>query len=386
LSANRQAPLVALVLLGCSFLFHAGLAGADPRFGDSSWVAPNVAEIGSPLAGGSRVAPPDHERRWETALRVPFRAAFFPMRLVARGAEAAVGLYGDRFMDTGPKRATKGLSVAPEVYAGGLTEIGVGPAITWAGFPSGDSKLDLSGSWSTTDRRRARLSERIAARRAIGLRLLLDYDFRPNLRFYGVGNETRPADRSIFLLEGTSGEATLSLGAQPLRQLRFVGGYSGMSQRRGYQGQPLLEDVFPAGSLPYERRATRELLYGVTGDFASLDDERDPAVGVHGRGEFRRATGVRNTDPTFNQWSLEGRAYAPVFAKRRVIALRAVYAGVDPVGGSTMPFYRLVQSDGDLRFAGYPSHRFQDRQLLLGRIEYRPAPRVGRTEADYAMG
>jgi len=362
---------VALVLLGCSFLFHAGLAGADPRFGDSSWVAPNVAEIGSPLAGGSRVAPPDHERRWETALRLPFRAAFLPMRLAARGAEAAVGLYGDHFMDPGPKRTPKGLSIAPEVYASGLTEIGVGPAITWAGFPSGDSKLGLSGSWATTDRRRARLSERIADRRPVGFRLRLDYDFRPNLRFYGIGNETRSADRSIFLLESTSGEAALSLGAAPLRQLRFVGGYSEMSERRGYHDQPLVEDVFPPGSLPYEHHATREFLYGVTGDFASLDDERDPAVGVHGRGEFRRAAGLRDADPSFNQWLLEGRAYAPVFAKRRVIALRAVYAGVDPVAGTTMPFYRLVQSDGDLRFAGYPSHRFQDRQLLLGRIEYR---------------
>jgi hypothetical protein len=365
-------PRVALAVLGCSLLFHAGASGADPRFGDSSWVAPNVADIGDPSADGPRVALPDHERRWETALRLPFRVAFFPMRLVARGTEVAVGFYGDHFMNPGPKRAAGGLKVAPQIEAGGPTEIGGGPSITWAGFPSGDSKLVLSGSWSTTDRRRARLSERIGARRPVGFRLLAGYDSRPNLRFYGIGNETSAADRSIFLLESTSGEASLLLGASPLRQLRLVGGYSALSPRRGYRGQPLLEDVFPPGTLPYDHQATQEFLYGATGDFASLDDERDPSVGVHGRGEFRRAAGVRDADPDFNQWLLEGRAYAPVFAKRRVIALRGVYAGVDPVGGTTtMPFDRLVQSDGDLRFAGYPSHRFQDRQLLLGRIEYR---------------
>ncbi len=61
-----------------------------------------------------------------------------------------------------------------------------------------------------------------------------------------------------------------------------------------------------------------------------------------------------------------------MFAKRRVIALRGVYAGVDPTGStSTLPYYRLASSDGALRFAGYPTGRFRDRQLALGRIEYR---------------
>ena len=64
--------------------------------------------------------------------------------------------------------------------------------------------------------------------------------------------------------------------------------------------------------------------------------------------------------------------YVPVFARRRVIAVRGVYAGVDPRGGTTvLPFYRLAQSEGTSRFAGYSSGRFRDRQLVLARIEYR---------------
>jgi len=156
-----------------------------------------------------------------------------------------------------------------------------------------------------------------------------------------------------------------------LRQLRLVGGYSAMSPRRGYQGTPRLEEIFPPGSLPGNHRATEEALFGLTGDFASLDDTRNPSAGVHARGEFRRATGLRAQDPDYNQWLVEGRAYAPVFAKRRVLALRGVYTGVRPTGGSVMPFYRLVQTDAAFRFAGYPSRRFQDLQLLLGRVEYR---------------
>jgi surface antigen Omp85-like protein len=363
--------LILLVMVACGFFATARGASAEPVFGDSSWVAPTAFANGDSSGVRAESPRPDHERLWETALRTPFRIGFFPLRLVARGMEEGVGRYGDRLMNPKPKTPAKGWAIGPAIDVDGVTEVGAGPAITWAGTPD-ESRLRLSGTWSTIDRRRVRLSGRIADRRPVGFRLRGDYDYKPNLRFYGIGNQSRSADRSIFLFENTGAEGALLLGASPVRQLRLVGGYSAMSARRGYQGQPRLDEVFAPGSLPYQHVATQEWLYGVTGDFAALDDGLDPTVGVHGRGEFRRATGVRDRDPDFNQWLVEGRAYAPLFAKRRVVAFRAAYAGVDPTGSTvTIPFYRLVQSDGPLRFAGYPSHRFQDRQLLLGRIEYR---------------
>lgn len=364
--------LVGFALLACLLLSPGRASGAPSRFGDSTWVAPISGIAADTSMTGTRVARPDHERRWETVLRTPFRVVFFPVRLLARGMEAGVAGFGDRVMSPGPKSMAKGLTFGPELDIGGLTEIGTGPAITWAGFPSGDSKLRLGGTWSTIDRRRVHLSERIGDGQRVGFRLRAKYDYTPNLKFYGIGNETPSSDRSIFLLESTGGEAALLFGASPLRQLRLVGGYSAMSPRRGYQGTPRLEEVFAPGTVPYENRATQELLFGATGDFAALDDGRDPSAGVHARGEFRRAAGWRDRDPDFNQWLVEARAYAPVFAKRRVIALRGVYAGVDPTDGTTtLPFYRLVQSEGPLKFGGYPSHRFRDQQLLLGRVEYR---------------
>jgi len=372
--------LAALALLACALLWNARTAGADPRFGDSTWVAPTVVLDRDPTADGPRVAGPDRERGWETALRTPFRIVFLPLRLVARGMEIGVGQVGVHPPRPGP--------IAPEIDFGGVTEIGLGPALTWRGFPPGDSKLRLAGTWSTTDRRRVQLRGRIGKARPVGFRLSADYDRKPNLRFYGIGNGTPSADRSIFLLETTSGEAALLFGPSTLRQLRLVGGYSAMTPLRGYQGSPGLEDKFPPGTLPYQDRATREVLYGVTGDLAALDDARDPTAGLHGRAEWRRAAGLRDRDPDFNQWLVEGRAYAPVLSKRRVVAFRGVYAGIDPAGGAAqVPFYRLVQTDGPLRFAGYPSHRFRDRQLLLGRIEYRWAIwRSVRAVALYELG
>jgi len=207
----------------------------------------------------------------------------------------------------------------------------------------------------------------------VGFVLRGDYDYKPNRRYYGIGNSTSKTDLSHFLLASTNAEAGLHFGASPLRRLRLLGGYSSVSPGRGYNGLPLLEDVFAPSSTPYEHRTTQELWYGIGGDIAALDDDRNPSLGVHGRVDVRRAAGLRSSDPDYNQWSVEGRAYVPVFAKRRVIAFRSVFAGVDPIGGATaiLPFYRLVQSRGDFTFAGFPSERFRDRQLMLGRIEYR---------------
>jgi surface antigen Omp85-like protein len=370
------ARLPVLALLACQVVWAcaASRAGADARFGDSTWVALDAPSDSASTVEGPRVAPLDHERRWETALRAPFRLVFFPLRIIARGLEAGAGYVGPRYFEPKAKRPPKpGPVLAPNITIGAANDIGVGPAITWAGFPAGDARLHLAGSWSAIDRRRVRFSETIGYRRPVGFRLGADYDYQPNRRYYGIGNNTPATDLSYFLLTSTNAEAALLFGASPLRQLRIVGGYSSMSQRRGYKAQPLLENVFEPTSAPFEHQTSEELWYGVSGDLAALDDGRDPSRGVHGRLDLRRARGLRSSDPDYYQWQVEGRAYIPVFAKRRVIAVRGVYMGVEPSGGTTtiMPFYRLARSGGASRFAGYASDRFRDRQLMLARIEYR---------------
>jgi hypothetical protein len=362
---------MALLLLGCGVVCAAGSTRADARFGDSSWVAPALPADGDSTADGPRVGPPDRERGWETALRTPFRLAFLPLRLAAIGLEAGAGFVGPRYFEPKPARPPRrGPALAPYFSLGGPNDIGVGPAVTWTG-PA--ATLRLAGAWSAIDRRRTLLRATVGERRPVGFRLRADYESKPNRRYYGVGNDTPESGLSYFLLEDTGVEAALLLGASPLRQLRIGGGYSGMSPGRRAHGAPLLADRSPAGSPPIGLWSTRELWYGLSADLGALDDGRDPSRGVHGRLELQRASGLRSGDPDYDQWRLEGRAYLPVFAKRRVIALRAVYAGVDPRGDAapTLPFYRLEQSEGDSRFAGYASGRFRDRQLLLARIEYR---------------
>jgi Omp85 superfamily domain len=354
---------------------HASPAiGSAPRFGDSTWVAPIVPAGALPEDPGPRVAPPDHERRWEAVLRTPFRVAFLPLRLVAIGSEALAGRFGPGLFDPRPIRSPKqGMTVAPVGSASSIRDVALGPAITWAGFPTTDAKLKLRGTWSTFDRRTARLSQTIGEGKSVGGRLTADYDLKHNHRFYGVGNDSRRSDQSYFRLESSTLEAALLLGSSSLRQLRLIGGYSVMNPARGSYAKPLLETVFTPAGAPFAQEGTRQYTYGVGGEFARLDNPRDPSNGVHGRFDVRHDRGVRAQDPSDDRWSLEGRAYLPVFAKRRVFVTRVLYTGVSPTDdlAQAFPFYRLAQSSGVTRLAGFSAERFRDRQLALARVEYR---------------
>lgn len=339
---------------------------SEPRFGDSTWVAP-YAIAGEPTDPGPRVAPPDHARAWETTVRAPFHALGLPFRWIGGGAEWAAGRFGERFVTSQqPKAPVPGTHVAPTVNISGLNDIGFGPAVTWSG-PRATARF--SATWSTLDRRKATLNA-ITSGRRIGWALHASYERKPNKRFYGLGPGSREEDRSHYLLEAEGAEVNALLGRDLLRQTRVIAGFSSMSPGKAYNTHPLIEDVFTAEQAPGRDQATYEWYAGVGGDYARLDDARDPAAGWHGRFDLRRELGMRAQDPDFDQWLLEARGYLPVGAKRRVFAARAVYAGVEPRSG-TLPFYRLLTSDGPLRLAGYASERFRDEQLVLGRLEYR---------------
>src|SRR4026207_1082115 len=63
------------------------IADPDPRFGDSTWVAPYVgaAERSTPPDEGPRVREPDPPRPSESVLRFPSRVVAFPFKMLGAG-------------------------------------------------------------------------------------------------------------------------------------------------------------------------------------------------------------------------------------------------------------------------------------------------------------
>ena len=377
---SRPAPFHAALAVAALLLSGAASTTAHaqdgPAFGDSGWVAPAPigAIDGAPTDPGPRVAGRDTDPVGETVLRTPFRVAFLPLRVVGMGLEKLAGVVGEglvaprRFAHQRPR-----FTVGPTFSYSGSSGPAIGVRATTLLDPAHEARASLGGTWSLRDARRVRADLRWGVPEdAFGAFARAGYDFRPNRRFYGIGNGSSEDDKSIFLAE--VGRADVALRFGPLdREVRLLGGWSSTSIRRGWNDSPGVLDRFALAEVPGMLDETKVLSFGLGGDLALLDDRRDPSAGVHARAEGRQNQALSGGEFDFRSWHLEARAYVPVFSKRRVIAVRALHQGVDPSDDATapIPFYLLPESADDARFAAYAAHRFMDRHLALGHVEYR---------------
>ncbi len=350
-------------------------AWSDNRFGDSTWVAPGAPteDPEAPAQQGPRVAEPDHERTWETVLRTPFRVAFFPLRLIARGGEAAANALEKspqaRWLEPG-----SGFKVRPAFSYSGTAGLGLGATVRWTEFAGRGSRFSTTGTWSLRDHRRVR--SRILVGEGVssfGFGADGVFDYRPNRRFYGIGNDAGP-DRTIYLRRDLTADGFLFAGRTSERRIRAFAGVSSMRIDAGYNGgtAPRAVEVFSPTEVPFLGQGSRAVHFGAAGDFALVDQIIDPSRGFHVRAENRRHQGMGALDRDWDDWRIEGRGYLPVLASRRVVAVRGVLRGIDPRGGDDpIPFYRLAETTDEDRFAAYSSGRFRDHRLLLAHAEYR---------------
>lgn len=375
-SNHRLMSLVlAITLFGFTGIApHSALA--QSRFGDSTWVAPDAPpeDLEAPAREGPRVAEPDRERTWETVLRTPFRVVFVPLRILAHGGILAANTLERLGPENDWLKPGPGFHVRPALSYSGTASLGFGATVKWKEFAGKNSRFSTTGTWSLRDHRRVRsrllLGEGVSA---IGFGAEGVFDYRPNRRFYGIGNDAGP-DRTIYLRRDLGGEGWVFAGRRSDRRIRALAGTSSIRIDRGYNGggSPRAVDVFSPAEVPFLAQGSRAVYFGAAGEFAAVDQIPDPSRGVHVRAENRRHQGVGALDRDWDDWRLEGRAYLPVFASRRVIALRGVMHGVDPRGGTgPIPFYRLAESSNEDRFAAYSSSRFRDQRLVIAHAEYR---------------
>ena len=375
----RSAGALAALLL----MILAGRAAAEPAFGDSDWVAPgwedrawyeaavDTGQFGADVPG-PRVAPPDKDPTGETILRAPFRLLFLPLRLVARGSEMLIGVAAPLFVpgsSPGPKPLW---SLEPIVTA----DPSIGFGLTRRLDPMGKSRIQVLGIYGWGDRRRARITYDSSRDTALfGVSASAAYNYRPDMTFFGVGNGTTTAQKSYWLREAGDGAAVVRYGRAVRHEVRLLGNISSISARSGYSGPSnaqRTEVVFTPEEVPFLLRGSTVASVGAAGEVAKLDDIRTPRLGVHLKGQAEKFKSVDESDLDYMRYHVEARAYVPVFSDRQSLAFRALHDWVDLAAGSeALPYYRLPETEGDMRFNGYKVHRFADRHLVLGTAEYR---------------
>jgi hypothetical protein len=240
--------------------------------------------------------------------------------------------------------------------------------------PAGNTRLQLVAMYGWNDRRRARLtfsSARDTAR--FGLTASAAYNYRPNTTFFGIGNHTSLHEKSYWLREAGEADAILRYGRPVRHEARLIGTISSVSARSGYNGSPNSQRTSCSTRMSRSSCAGSTVVsYGVAGELAKLDDIRTRVSASTSRARPTSTPASDNSDLDYRRYHVEARAYFPAFSDRQSFALRALHDWVDPSTDSeAIPYYRLPETEGELRFNGYKVHRFSDRHLVLGTLEYR---------------
>jgi AAA family ATP:ADP antiporter len=179
----------------------------------------------------------------------------------------------------------------------------------------------------------------------------------PDVRFYGVGNDS-PNERTGFsYAASTVGVASRVKAAGPLA---LGGGFDATRIEAG-----------PAqGSAVVAARPT----YVIGRLFAEIDSRTSPLYTRRGSLYRVEWSDHRQTNAgayTFGRFDAEVQQFVPIFRERWVVALRALATTTTTAAGQAVPYFLMPDLGGSHTLRGYSAWRFRDRNRLLLSGEYR---------------
>lgn len=307
---------------------------------------------------------------------LPFRVAFFPLRIFALGLKEGITFAEDhRLFNRVHYAATflhdHGVFLRP----GGLGD-GAGPG----------GRLDIDSAALFSSPVRAVLSAGASFRNyqfyqiGVGLpgglansRLTVfgGYRLKTEENFFGLGSRSQPGDRSDFTLEESSAGGQWTT---PLGPLRFLAGlrYRDFNIRRGQDdGIPDTQDRFGGTPVPGLGIGTTFLVPEAE---LVLDLRDDPVLPNRGLWAMIRAEnydGLRGRGFEFGRFGAEVRGYLPLGRPRRVLALRARAEVTDARAPGSVPFYLFPRLGSHDTLRGLRRDRLRDLDAALLTAEYR---------------
>jgi hypothetical protein len=258
------------------------------------------------------------------------------------------------------------------VYPGGSFAAGLG-----ARKPFGDDgAFNIFGGYSiaTFSRVQADLALPSFARNRARISLLGRYVDAPNVRHFGVGNDSLKENETRFGYTPTTGGVRLDIEAS--NNFTFGGevDYHDIKTSGG-KTAPSIEEVFSPANTPGLELSNFSY---ITSTARAAFDWRRP-LGYSGRGGLIRAQfdDFRERDNdlySFQQAEGEVIQLIPILRANWVIALRGLATVTDIKDGSNVPYFLLPALGGGSTLRGYPDFRFRDRNRLLMTAELRWTP------------
>ena len=206
----------------------------------------------------------------------------------------------------------------------------------------------------------------------LSLGLFASYQSRPREDFFGLGPESREADKSSYLVDETG--LDLELVARPHRWLTLGGGWSLRDVDAGpgeEPGEPSIDELFDDVTVPGIGIETELHRYHLFAELSTLDHRFYPRRGTWLKASYSLYDDRDLDRFDFDRVDLELRHFFNFNNGHRVVAFRARTSWDDAATGHEVPFYlqQTVGGASDLR--GFEDFRFRDERQLVLNLEYR---------------
>ena len=258
------------------------------------------------------------------------------------------------------------------VYSGGGFAAGLGVRQPFAD----DGAFNVFGGYSiaTFSRVQADLALPTFAANHARLTLSARYVNAPDVRYFGLGNDSLPEDETRFGYSPKGGGARLDIDAGKYFSLGGGVDYLAIATSEG-RTEPTIAARFSPTEAPGLEVA--DFTYINSRAYAAIDWRRP--LGYSGRGGLYRVQfdDYRESDNdlySFRSAEAEILQLIPILRANWVIALRGLATVTDMDEDSLVPYFMLPALGGGSTLRGYPDFRFRDRNRLLMNAELRWTP------------
>ena len=206
------------------------------------------------------------------------------------------------------------------------------------------------------------------------------YNSYPQEDFFGIGSDSRSADRTNYARENKLYDITAGINWKRWLVTGIRTGYEQTNVGRG------TDNRFPSTDAFYSPEQLPELkyqpnYYHMDGfiRFDTLDEPRNPHAGGKYEIDLAYYKDQNLKLYSFRRLDIELLQNFPFLQKKRVITARALTRLTDTAAGQSIPFYMLPYLGGsesmrgftEYTLRGYREFRFRDRNLILMNVEYR---------------
>lgn len=237
--------------------------------------------------------------------------------------------------------------------------------------------FDVSGviSWRQYITGRGRLELRPLANRDLTLGAQVLGQDLTQMQFFGLGQDSREADRSIYRLRATDVSAYATVSPGGLIDLRARAGMLSrprISEASGWHkgDYPDTQSLFTEASAPGLSAQPRFWHADVSVSADTLDHPGHPT-----RGLSLEVAASQFDDRDFDRYSFRryeatAIAFLPIIGNRWTLGVRGMAIASDTSGTNEVPFY-MMPSLGQAVLRGFDTGRFQDRNLMALNVESR---------------